>query len=161
MALLADLPRIGRPRSVMFTLPQTWRLYGVHALEIMHAVFGSGAIDVTTIRNPQTDIVTARSPNGQIGIANQIRDAWTGMLCVVVGESGWANAEICTGDTVNGAPHMYVNLIKRFSRMLNGEPPPTTSREIVEVIRVSAAANRSAAESRQVPMSEIPLLQEL
>jgi len=161
MTLLADLPRIGRPRSVVFTLPQTWRLYGVHAIEIMHAVFGSGAIDVTAIRDPQTDIVTARWPNGQIGIANQIRDAWTGMLCVVVGDSGWTNAEIRISDTVNGVPHMYVNLIKRFRRMLNGEPPPTTPGELVEVVRVSAAANRSAAESRQVPMSEIPALQDL
>ena len=161
MTLLADLPRIGRPRSVVFTLPQTWRLYGVHAIEIMHAVFGSGAIDVTAIRDPQTDIVTARWPNGQIGIANQIRDAWTGMLCVVVGDAGWTNAEIRISDTVNGVPHMYVNLIKRFRRMLNGEPPPTTPGELVEVVRVSAAANRSAAESRQVPMSEIPALQDL
>jgi predicted dehydrogenase len=158
MTLLEDLPRIGRPQSVIFTLPQTWRLYGVHAIEIMHAVFGTGALDVTAIRDAQTDLVTARWLNGQIGIANQIRDAWSGMLCVVVGDAGWINAEILPSDTVNGIPRMYVNLIKRFKQMLDGQPPPIASIEMIEVIRVTAAADRSASESRRVLMGEIPSL---
>lgn len=158
VTLLEDLPRIGYPRSMMFTLPQTWRLYGVHAIEVMHAVFGSGAIDVTTVRNTQTDLVTTRWPDGQIGIANQIRDAWTGMLCVVVGEAGWINAEVLPSDTVDGMPRMYINLIKRFKQMLDGQPPPVTYSEMVEVIRVTAAADRSAFESRRISMGEIPAL---
>ena len=65
--LLERLPGLGRTRSIMFTLPQNWQLYGVHAVDVMHAVFGVGAVDVTSVRNESGDVVTIRWPDGQSG----------------------------------------------------------------------------------------------
>jgi len=157
--LLERLPDLGRTRSIMFTLPQNWQLYGVHAVDVMHAVFGVGAEDVTSVRGELGDVVTIRWPNGQVGIANQAREAWMGMLCVALGEKGWTHADMPGDDTIDGFPRMYLESIKQFLAMLESGDPPISNEEMVDVIRVVAAAERSAAsDSRRVPLSEMPAL---
>ena len=157
--LLARLPSLGRTRSIMFTLPQNWQLYGVHAVDVMHAVFGVGAVDVTAIRNDSGDMVTIRWPDGQVGVANQVRDAWMGMLCVALGEDGWTHAEIHDADEIDGFRRMYLESIKQFLEMLRSGSPPISNEEMVNVIRVVAAAERSAtSQARCVPLSEMPAL---
>lgn len=157
--LLKRLPGLGRTRSIMFTLPQNWQLYGVHAVDVMYAVFGVGAVDVTSIRSELGDVVTIRWPDGQVGIANQAREAWMGMLCVALGEEGWTHADMHGDDTIDGFPRMYLEVIKQFLAMLKTGEPPISSEEMVDVIRVVAAAERSAtSEARCVPLSEMPAL---
>ena len=157
--LLERLPGLGRTRSIMFTLPQNWQLYGVHAVDVMHAVFGVGAVDVTSIRNELGDVVTIRWPDGQVGIANQMREAWMGMLCVAIGENGWTHADMHEDDTIDGFRRMYLETIKQFLAMLDSGEPPISDEEMVDVIRVVAAAERSATlQARCVPLSEMPAL---
>ena len=157
--LLQRLPDLGRTRSIMFTLPQNWQLYGVHAIDVMHAVFGVGALDVTSIRSELGDVVTIRWPDGQLGIANQVREAWMGMLCVALGEKGWTHADMHLSDTIDGFPRMYLETIKQFLAMLESGEPPIGAEEMVDVIRVVAAADRSAtSQARCVPLSEMPAL---
>ena len=157
--LLERLPDLGRTRSIMFTLPQNWQLYGVHAVDVMHAVFGVGAEDVTSVRGELGDVVTIRWPNGQVGIANQAREAWMGMLCVALGEKGWVHADMPGDDTIDGFPRMYLESIKQFLAMLETGERPISDAEMVDVIRVVAAAERSAtSDSRRVPLSEMPSL---
>ena len=157
--LLERLRSLGRTRSIMFTLPQNWQLYGVHAVDVMHAVFGVGAVDVTSIRNESGDVVTIRWPDGRVGIANQVRDAWMGMLCVAIGENGWTHADMHEDDTIDGFRRMYLETIKQFLAMLDSGEPPISDEEMVDVIRVVAAAERSATlQARCVPLSEMPAL---
>ncbi|MDE2867763.1 MAG: Gfo/Idh/MocA family oxidoreductase [Chloroflexota bacterium] len=157
--LLERLPDLGRTRSIMFTLPQNWQLYGVHAVDVMHAVFGVGAEDVTSVRGELGDVVTIRWPHGQVGIANQAREAWMGMLCVALGEKGWTHADMPGDDTIDGFPRMYLESIKQFLAMLETGERPISDAEMVDVIRVVAAAERSAtSDSRRVPLSEMPAL---
>ena len=157
--LLERLPGLGRTRSIMFTLPQNWQLYGVHAVDVMHAVFGVGAVDVTSIRNELGDVVTIRWPDGQVGIANQMREAWMGMLCVAIGENGWTHADMHEDDTIDGFRRMYLETIKQFLAMLDSGEPPISNEEMVDVIRVVAAAEISAtSQARFVPLSEMPAL---
>ena len=157
--LLERLPDLGRTRSIMFTLPQNWQLYGVHAVDVMHAVFGVGAEDVTSIRGELGDVVTIRWPDGRVGIANQAREAWMGMLCVALGEKGWTHADMPGDDTIDGFPRMYLESIKQFLAMLETGEPPISNEEMVDVIRVVAAAERSAtSDSRRVPVAEMPAL---
>lgn len=157
--LLERLPDLGRTRSIMFTLPQNWQLYGVHAVDVMHAVFGVGAEDVTSIRGELGDVVTIRWPDGQVGIANQAREAWMGMLCVALGEKGWTHADMHGDDTIDGFPRMYLEVIRQFLAMLKTGEQPINNQEMVDVIRVVAAAERSAtSDSRRVPLSEMPAL---
>ncbi|MCY3956956.1 MAG: Gfo/Idh/MocA family oxidoreductase [Chloroflexi bacterium] len=157
--LLERLPDLGRTRSIMFTLPQNWQLYGVHAVDVMHAVFSVGAEDVTSVRGELGDVVTIRWPDGQVGIANQAREAWMGMLCVALGEKGWTHADMPGNDTIDGFPRMYLESIKQFLSMLKTGEPPISNAEMVDVIRVVAAADRSAtSDSRRVPLSEMPSL---
>ena len=157
--LLERLPGLGRTRSIMFTLPQNWQLYGVHAVDVMHAVFGVGAVDVTSIRNESGDVVTIRWPDGRVGIANQMREAWMGMLCVAIGENGWTHADMHEDDTIDGFRRMYLETIKQFLAMLDSGEPPISDEEMVDVIRVVAAAERSAtSQARCVPLSEMPAL---
>ena len=157
--LLARLPGLGRTRSIMFTLPQNWQLYGVHAVDVMHAVFGVGAVDVTAIRDEAGDVVTIRWPDGQVGVANQARNAWMGMLCVALGEKGWTHAEIHDADEIDGFRRMYLETIKQFLAMLDSGEPPIRNEEMVDVIRVVAAAEISAtSQARCVPLSEMPAL---
>lgn len=157
--LLERLPDLGRTRSIMFTLPQNWQLYGVHAVDVMHAVFGVGAQDVTSIRGELGDVVTIRWPDGQVGIANQAREAWMGMLCVALGEKGWTHADMHGDDTIDGFPRMYLEVIRQFLAMLKTGEQPINNQEMVDVIRVVAAAERSAtSDSRRVPLNEMPAL---
>ncbi len=157
--MLERLPDLGRTRSIMFTLPQNWQLYGVHAVDVMHAVFGVGAEDVTSVRGELGDVVTIRWPNGQVGIANQAREAWMGMLCVALGEKGWTHADMPGDDTIDGFPRMYLESIKQFLAMLETGERPISDAEMVDVIRVVAAAERSAtSDSRRVPLNEMPSL---
>ncbi|MDE2902329.1 MAG: Gfo/Idh/MocA family oxidoreductase [Chloroflexota bacterium] len=157
--MLERLPDLGRTRSIMFTLPQNWQLYGVHAVDVMHAVFGVGAEDVTSVRGELGDVVTIRWPHGQVGIANQAREAWMGMLCVALGEKGWTHADMPGDDTIDGFPRMYLESIKQFLAMLETGERPISDAEMVDVIRVVAAAERSAtSDSRRVPLNEMPSL---
>ena len=157
--LLERLPLLGRTRSIMFTLPQNWQLYGVHAVDVMHAVFGVSAVDVTSIRSESGDVVTIRWSNGAVGVANQLRDAWMGMLCVAIGENGWTHADMHEDDTIDGFRRMYLETIKQFLAMLKSGEQPISDAEMVEVIRVVAAAERSASsQARRVRLNEIPAL---
>lgn len=128
-------------------------------MDVMHAVFGVGALDVTSIRNESGDVVTIRWPDGRTGIANQVRDAWMGMLCVALGEDGWTHADMREDDTIDGFRRMYLETIKQFLAMLESGDPPISNEEMVEVIRVVAAAERSArSQARRVPLTEMPAL---
>ena len=141
--LLERLPGLGRTRSIMFTLPQNWQLYGVHAVDVMHAVFGVGAVDVTSIRSELGDVVTIHWPDGQVGDGQpDARQAWMGMLCVALGENGWTHADMHGDDTIDGFPRMYLETIKQFLAMLESGEPPISNEEMVDVIRVVAAAER-------------------
>ena len=156
--LLASLPESEPIRSLTFTVPNGWRLYGVHAVEVMHAVFGRGATDVQAIRDEGSDIVVIRWPNKQVGVATQFRDAWMGMGWVTTSASGWAHGELHWDDTVDGIPRIYVELTRKFHDMLVGGPPPINADEMVDIIRVCAAAEVSASEQRRVSLTEMPSL---
>ena len=81
------------------------------------------------------------------------------MLCVALGENGWTHADMPGDDTIDGFPRMYLESIKQFLAMLESGEPPISNEEMVDVIRVVAAAERSAtADSRRVPLSELPAL---
>ncbi len=147
---------LGRTRLVTFTLPQTWRLYGVHAVDAMHVIFGPGAQDVTTVRGDAADVVTIRWPDGRVGVATQVRGGWMQMLCVAVGDTGWTHAEISDRHTVGGIRRMYVETIRSFHAMLTSGEPPIDAGEMVSVIRVVAAAERAARTGRRVALDEIP-----
>ena len=116
-------------------------------------------MDVTSIRNELGDVVTIRWPDGQVGIANQMREAWMGMLCVAIGENGWTHADMHEDDTIDGFRRMYLETIKQFLAMLDSGETPISNEEMVDVIRVVAAAEISAtSQARFVPLSEMPAL---
>ena len=82
-----------------------------------------------------------------------------GMLCVAIGENGWTHADMHEDDTIDGFRRMYLETIKQFLAMLDSGEPPIRNEEMVDVIRVVAAAEISAtSQARCVPLSEMPAL---
>ena len=152
------LESMGPLRGLSFALPNDWVLYGVHAVDVLHALLGSGVRDVTSVRDEQNDLVILRWSGGRFGIVTQMRESLRIMQCTGYTARGWAAAEASPADEEGGYPRYYVDTVRVFERMLQSAEWPIDAVEMVDVIRVFAAVDIAAREGRTVELREIPAL---
>ena len=108
--------------------------YGVHGVETLFTVMGTGCKSVVRTTVPNTDLVTGKWEDGRIGTFRGIRSGKADYGGIVYGEKGIS---------VLGKYAGYAPLLIKIIEFFNTGIPPVTSEETLEIFTFMAAAEES------------------
>ena len=90
----AELERIGTLSSVVSVGPGDWFYYGVHAVELLEAVVGTGARSIHRHAFAQRDVAIIDFPDGPTAVVETLRDASYVFDFTAYGEHGHFSFEV-------------------------------------------------------------------
>ncbi|WP_169976683.1 Gfo/Idh/MocA family protein [Tautonia rosea] len=108
--------------------------YGVHGVEMLYALMGTGCEYVSRSSTPGTDVVTGTWNDGRIGTYRGIRDGRAGFGAVVFGP------ESIESMTVGGG---YETMLVEVCEFFLGGDPPVSAEETIELFAFMEAADES------------------
>jgi len=110
--------------------------YGIHSVELLYALMGTGCTEVSTTWTDDTEVVTGRWADGRLGIVRGARRGSTAYS--VTAFCGWAvlHQSIST-------QFAYRNLCREIVRSLSSRTPLVPYNEIEEVTRFVLASLQS------------------
>jgi predicted dehydrogenase len=129
--------------------------YGVHGIEALFTVMGTGCQTVTRVHTPDTDVVVGIWENNRIGTFRGLRAGKTGYGGYAFGEKG-----ITTLGDYNG----YDPLLKEIVKFFQTGVSPVTPEETLEIFTFMEAADESKrrggllvslAETRQKALNRV------
>ncbi len=110
-------------------------LYGIHAVEPLFAVMGTGCESVRRIKTDGTDMVVGVWKGGRIGTFRDLRKGKSGHTAIIYGTKGSA-----TGKSSGYAP-----LLKQIVQFFKTGKPPVPASETIEIFAFMSAADESKA----------------
>lgn len=108
--------------------------YGIHGVEPLFTIMGTGCISVTRIHTEGSDMAVGIWEGGRIGSVRGIRDGQRGYGSTVFGTKG-----IVPGGTFDGYEPLIVEIVKFFK---TGKPP-VSEQETLEIFAFMEAADES------------------
>lgn len=121
--------------------------YGIHGIEMLFSVMGTGCSQVSRIHTPQTDIVIGIWKDGRTGTFRGTRTGSPGFGGMVFGEKG----------QVSMAPYQgYLPLLYQITEFFESGIPPVNPNETLEILAFMEAAQESKIQGG-IPVS-IPQL---
>jgi hypothetical protein len=121
------------PTEEHHKLDLTW--YGIHAVEMLYTLMGTGCEEVTRVATANADEVTCRWKDGRIGTTRVIRPS-----------SGYG-AIVFRGGKVAVSPpdarSSYVPLVREVVKFFQTGEPPVSNEETLEMFAFMDAAQRS------------------
>ena len=108
--------------------------YGIHGVEPLFTIMGTGCESVTRIRTEGTDVAVGIWKGGRIGSFRGIRDGQRGYGATVFGTKG-----IVQGGGFDGYEPLIVEIVKFFK---TGKPPVSEA-ETLEIFAFMEAADES------------------
>lgn len=114
--------------------------YGVHGVEMVYALLGTGCVGVRCISNEDGDIVVGRWADNRLATVRGIRRGFKGFAISTVCEKGIVATKI-------DGKYFYREMLKRIVEMFATGKSPISSEELVEVVAFQEAAIRSAGQS--------------
>lgn len=108
--------------------------YGVHGVEALFTVMGTGCASVSRVQTPGTELVTGVWKDGRVGTFRGIREGKGGYGVLVFGSKG---IELSQGD--GGYEPLLVEICKFFR---TGKPP-VSAVETIEIFAFMEAADES------------------
>lgn len=109
--------------------------YGIHTVEMLFTVMGTGVEQVTRNDSPDADVVTGVWKGGRIGTLRVIRP-YSSYGAVVYRTGGHA---VVNGDVAVG----YAPLLEEIVKFMRTRVPPVPNAETLEMFRFMDAAQRS------------------
>lgn len=124
--------------------------YGIHALSMVYAVLGPGAVSAINVGQPDANVVRLRFANHRdivltVGTRDWMR---AGYQITLYGTKGWATVQ---PDLKN----LYSYLLEDFLRLLDTGEESVPVEEEVEVIAALEAGKRSLELGREVMLEEV------
>ncbi|MDR3197239.1 MAG: Gfo/Idh/MocA family oxidoreductase [Planctomycetaceae bacterium] len=116
--------------------------YGIHGVEILFTLMGTGCESVTRIQTDGTELVTGVWKDGRIGVFRGIRTGKAGYGAVVFGDKGIADA---------GSYEGYKPLVEEIARFFKTGKSPVDPQETIEIIAFMEAAEQ--CKTKGVPVS--------
>lgn len=110
-------------------------LYGIHAVEPLFAVMGTGCQSVRRIKTDGTDMVVGVWKGGRIGTFRDLRGGKSDHTAMIYGTKGSA-----TGKSSGYAP-----LLKQIVQFFKTGRPPVPENETIEIFAFMSAADESKA----------------
>ena len=111
-------------------------LYGIHAVEPLFAVMGTGCESVRRIKSERVDMVVGVWKGGRIGTFRDLRGGKTEFKTIIYGKKGMA-----TGKSSGYAP-----LLKQIVAFFKTGDPPVPPEETIEIFAFMSAADESKAQ---------------
>lgn len=108
--------------------------YGIHGVEPLFTIMGTGCQTVTRIRTEGTDVAVGVWKGGRIGSFRGIRDGQRGYGATVFGSKG-----IVHGGGFDGYEPLIVEIVKFFKTGI----PPVSEAETLEIFAFMEAADES------------------
>jgi len=116
-------------------LNPVWFNYGVHGVEIVYALLGTGCRTVRCIRQEGVDFAVGEWADGRLGTVRGLRGGRTG-----IGFTAFSEKKIASLES-SGA--CYPELLKQIIRMAETRQNPVPPDEMLEVVAFQEAANTS------------------
>ncbi len=108
--------------------------YGVHGVEMLFTIMGTGCVSVTRVQTDGTELVAGVWSDGRIGTFRGIRDGKKGYGATVFSDKG-----IVTASRSGGYDHLVAEVAKFFK---TGKPP-VSAEETIEIFAFMEAADES------------------
>jgi predicted dehydrogenase len=109
--------------------------YGVHGVETLYTIMGTGCKRVSRSHTKGTDIVTGTWGDGRVATFRGIRDGKSGYGAVVFGDKG-----IAPMDSGGGT---YKPLVVEIAKFFRTGVPPVAAEETIEMFAFMEAADES------------------
>ncbi len=111
--------------------------YGVHGVEMLYALMGTGCHEVQCVFEEQGEVITGRWSGGRLGVLRGLRHGAVGYGMTVYGENS-------IHTTVVDTTFIYRDLLSAVIPVLAGGSSPISPEELVEVVAFQEAALASA-----------------
>ncbi|MDI9385414.1 MAG: Gfo/Idh/MocA family oxidoreductase [Verrucomicrobiota bacterium] len=122
--------------------------YGIHGVEILYTVMGSGCKEVTRVTTPDTDFVVGLWSDGRIGTFRGTRKGNHGYGCTTFGTKG--------NYTASG--HSYKGLMEALVQFFKTGEPPFPNEVSLEILAFMEAAREAKdAPGKPVALPSISL----
>ncbi len=108
--------------------------YGIHGVEQLFTVMGTGCLSVTRTSSPDTDVVVGRWDDGRIGIFTGTRSGPHSYGGTVFGETGQASS---------GGYEGYDELVNQIAKFFDSGIAPVHADETIEIYAFMSAADES------------------
>lgn len=147
----ASTHNLGPIRFASITTPKTWEGYGIHALEGIYPILGSGFISCRNTGTAERNVVHYRHQCGADVVVIAAREA-TGAfgLMQLLGTAGWGSAQ--TQDFY----YSFRAQLESFIHYLRTGQRPFPFKETVELMKMLIAGIRSREEGgREILIDEI------
>ncbi len=124
--------------------------YGIHALSMVYAVLGGGAVSCVNVGQPGLNIVRARYADHRDVVLTVGEKEWmsAGYQINLYGQKGWRSVK---PDLTN----LYAYLLEAFMEYLRTGVEPYPLEQEVELIAVLEAGKRSLKLGREVTIKEV------
>jgi hypothetical protein len=121
------------PTEEHHKLDLSW--YGIHAVEMLYAIMGTGCEEVTRVATPKGDVIVGRWSDGR-----------TGTVRVGRSTNDYGAVAFRTKDVVLGDPKARVNytpMLAQIVKFFETRVPPVAADETIELFAFMDAAQRS------------------
>ncbi|MEJ7839420.1 MAG: Gfo/Idh/MocA family oxidoreductase [Thermomicrobiales bacterium] len=143
------LAEIGTISSVISVSPGEWFYYGVHAVELLGTVIGTGAISVHRHSFDKKDVAVIEYESGAIAVVETLRDAVYTFHITAFGDKGWCTIE------AKDMPGFYRKQMESVVEMIETKTVPVTAEQTLEVHAILHAGMKSGDTGAKVSLSEI------
>ena len=123
--------------------------YGIHGVELLYTIMGTGCISVTQTATADTDIVTGTWKDGRIGVFRGTRNGKHDYGGIVHAEKATVHIDRYDG---------YEPLLKEIIRFFETGTPPVSAAETIEIYAFMDAAAKSKINKGQPIALQTPLL---
>lgn len=111
-------------------------LYGIHAVEPLFTVMGTGCETVQRIKTDRGDMVVGVWQGGRIGTFRDLRGGKSDFKTIIYGSEGM----------VTGKSSGYEPLLVEIDKFFQTGKPPVSAEETIEIYAFMSAADESAAQ---------------
>ena len=145
-----ELPKLGNVYLASAACGNELVYYGIHALSMIYAVLGRGAVSAMNVGQPGANLVRLRFENHRDVMLLVAEKQWmrAGYQINLYGEKGWRGLQ---PDLTN----LYSHLLEAFLDLLDTGKESVPVEEEVELIAALEAGKRSLELGREVMLEEV------
>jgi predicted dehydrogenase len=148
--LREELPQIGEVRLASAACGNELVYYGIHALSMIYAVLGGGAVSALNVGQPGSNIVRLRFADHRDVVLMVAEKEWmrAGYQINLYGTKGWRSVQ-------PDLKHLYSYLLEAFLDLVQSGRESVPVEQEVEVIAALEAGVRSLRTGREVTLAEV------